>query len=111
MQPIRPRTVSISPTGHVLVTLETLTESNGAYGGRDLVVWGANYEYQLGIGKRGNTANAVTLHRPDGSRYLLHRVEATVKDLEGKVWKENVEVEQTAVAGNKTSVVYWRVVE
>jgi hypothetical protein len=110
MQPISPHAISISPTGHVLVTLETLTGSTGMHGGRDLVVWGANYDYQLGIGKRGNTANPVTLHRPDGSRYLLHKVEATVKDLEGKVWKSKAAVEQTAVAGNKTSVVYWRIV-
>jgi len=110
MQPIRPHAVSISPTGHVLVTLETLAGSTGMYGGRDLVAWGANYDYQLGVGKRGNTANAVTLHRPDGSRYLLQKVEATVKDLGGNVWKNKVEVEQTAVAGNKRSVVYWRIV-
>jgi len=110
MQPIRPHAVSISPTGHVLVTLETLAGSAGMYGGRDLVVWGANYDYQLGIGKRGNTASGVTLHRPDGSRYLLQKVETTVKDLEGKVWKNRAPVEQTAVAGNKASVVYWRVV-
>lgn len=110
MQPIRPHAVAISPTGHVLVTLETLAGSSGMYGGRDLVVWGANYDYQLGIGKRGNMANATTLHRPDGSRYLLQKVEATVKDLEGKVWRKKVEVEQTAVAGNKASVVYWRIV-
>jgi len=110
MQPIRPHAVSISPTGHVLVTLETLTGSTGVYGGRDLVVWGANYDYQLGLGKRGNTANGVMLHRSDGSRYLLQKVEAAVKDLEGKVWKNKAEVEQTAVAGNKRSIVYWRVV-
>jgi len=110
MQPIRPHAVSISPTGHVLVTLETLAGSTGMYGGRDLVVWGANYDYQLGIGKRGNTANPVMLHRPDGSRYLLRKVEAAVRDLEGKVWKNKAKVEQTAVAGNKTSVVYWRIV-
>ena len=110
MQPIKPHAVSISPTGHVLVTLETLTESTGKYGGRDLIVWGANYDYQLGIGKRGNTANAVTLHRPDGSRYLLQKVETKVKDLAGTVWKNKAEVEQTAVAGNKASVVYWRIV-
>ena len=110
MQPIRPHALSISPTGHVLVTLETLAGSTGIYGGRDLVVWGANYDYQLGLGKRGNTANAVTLHRPDGSRYLLQKVEAPVKDLEGKAWKNKAEVEQTAVAGSKASVVYWRIV-
>jgi hypothetical protein len=109
MQPIKPHTMSVSPTGHVLVTLETLAGSTGMYGGRDLVVWGANYDYQLGIGKRGNTANAVTLHRADGGRYLLHKVEATVKDLEGKVWRNKAEVEQRAVAGSKTSVVYWRI--
>ena len=108
-QPIRPYAVSVSPTGHVLVTLETLSGSTGKYGGRDVVVWGANYDYQLGIGKRGNMANAVTLHRPDGSRYLLQKAEARVQDLEGKVWKNKAEVEQTAVAGNKTSFVYWRI--
>ena len=102
--------MSVSPAGHVLVTLETLAGSAGMYGGRDLVIWGANYDYQLGIGKGGNTANAVTLHRPDGSRYLLQKLEARVKDLEGKVWKARAEVEQTAVAGHKTSVVYWRIV-
>lgn len=110
MQPIRPHAVSISPTGHVLVTLETLAGSAGMYGGRDLVVWGANYDFQLGMGKRGNIASAMTLHRPDGSRYLLQKVEAPVKDLEGKIWRKKVEVEQTAVAGNKASVVYWRIV-
>ena len=110
MQPIKPHAVSISPTGHVLVTLETLAGSTGIHGGRDLAVWGANYDYQLGIGKRGNTANVVMLHRLDGSRYLLQKVEATVKDLEGNVWKHKAEVEQTAVAGNKRSVVYWRIV-
>lgn len=111
MQPIRPHAASISSTGHVLVTLETLGGSTGTYGGRDLVVWGGNYDYQLGIGKRGNMAQAVTLHRPDGSRYLLQKVEATVNDLEGKIWKNKAEVEQTAVAGNKASVVYWRIVQ
>lgn len=110
MQPIRPHAISVSPTGHVLLTLDTLNRSSGIYSGRDLIVWGANYDFQLGTGKRSSLASATNLHRADGSRYMLMTAKAdVVKDLRGGVWKRNADVEQTAVAGVGSSVVYWRI--
>jgi hypothetical protein len=110
MQPIQPHAISISPTGHVLLTLNTLTRSTGIHNGRDLIVFGANHDGQLGTGKRKSLASATTLHRPDGSRYMLVKAKGDmVNDLQGKVWKRNVDVEQTAVAGYGNSVVYWKI--
>lgn len=111
MQPIRPHSISVSPTGHVLLALDTLSKSTGIHSGRDLMVWGANYDFQLGTGKRSSLASATNLHRADGSRYMLMTARAdVVKDLRGAVWKRNAQVEQTAVAGVGNSLVYWRIV-
>ena len=72
-------------------------------------MWGANQEYQLGNGKRGSIASPVVLHEPDGSRVMLGKRKADVKDMSGKVWKRGVTVEQCAVAGWGNSLVYWKI--
>ncbi|TCD65403.1 hypothetical protein EIP91_002702 [Steccherinum ochraceum] len=109
LQPIYPYDISISPSGHVLLTLETIARSGPGGGGRDLLAWGANQDYQLGNGKRGSVASPMTLESADGQRFLLEKKRAEVRDLSGKVWKKGVEVEQRAVTGFGTSVVYWRI--
>jgi hypothetical protein len=96
--------------GHVLLTLETLARTGDGTGGRDLIVWGSNYDHQLGIGKRGSLAAPTNLHRLDGSRFMLLRKKAAVvRDLGGKVWRNGVDVEQRAVALPGCSVVYWHI--
>ncbi|KAJ3541331.1 hypothetical protein NM688_g6101 [Phlebia brevispora] len=94
LQPIYPHDISISPTGHVLLTLDTLARSGPGGGGRDLLVWGLNQEYQLGNGKRGSIASPMILHAPDGQRFMLGRRTADIKDLSGKLWRKGVQVEQ-----------------
>ena len=109
LQPLVPHTISISPTGHVLLTLDTLSRS-GEGGGRDLVVWGAGYDYQLGNGKRASLPIPTMLHRPDGSRFMLiTRTAKIVNDFNGKILGRRVKVEQCAVAGYGNSVVYWKI--
>lgn len=110
LQAIAPERISISPTGHVLLTLDTRKHSGPGGGGKDVVVWGANFEYQLGNGKRGSLPTPTTLLTPEGERFMLQRKRATaVRDLQGQVWKKGVEVEQRALAGWNNSVVYWRI--
>ncbi|KAI0797823.1 RCC1/BLIP-II [Abortiporus biennis] len=115
LQAIHTHDISISPTGHVLLTLDTMSLQGPGGQGRDLVVWGANQDYQLGIGKRGSIATPTALQLPVGpdseeKRFILGRRKASeVRDLSGKVWKKGVEVEQRAVAGFGNSVVYWRI--
>ncbi|KAI0637144.1 RCC1/BLIP-II [Trametes polyzona] len=110
LQAIVPETISISPTGHVLLTLDTRKHAGPGGGGKDVVVWGANFDYQLGNGKRGSVPTPTVLLTPSGERFMLHRKRAKeVRDLQGQVWKKGVEVEQRAVAGWNNSVVYWRI--
>ena len=94
----------------MLLTLDTLARSGPGAGGRDLLVWGANSDYQLGNGKRGSTSTPRNLEGSKGERFMLGKKKAKeVKDLAGKIWKRGVEVEQCAVAGYGNSVVYWRI--
>lgn len=122
--------MSVSPTGHVLLTLDTLARAGPgvpAGGGRDLLVWGANRQYQLGNGKRTSLATPVLLELPGlpggggpeaskkenerkGRLMLVQRRVKEVKDLQGRRWKTNVDVEQSAVAGFGCSLVYWKIV-
>ncbi|KAG6813628.1 hypothetical protein H0H92_009246 [Tricholoma furcatifolium] len=74
LQPIAPDAVTISPTGHVLLTLNT--GSTTGVGGRDLVVWGKNYESELGNGKKSSLAVPTTLVTPEGGHFMLHRRKA-----------------------------------
>ncbi|KAI0055499.1 RCC1/BLIP-II [Artomyces pyxidatus] len=110
LQPIAPHAVAVSPDGHVLLTLDTLTHAGPGGGGKDVFVWGTNYEYQLGNGKRTSAAVPATLEGTDGVRFMLMQKKAdVVKDPRGRVWKRGVEVEQVAVAGYGNSLVYWRI--
>ncbi|KIJ69336.1 hypothetical protein HYDPIDRAFT_123692 [Hydnomerulius pinastri MD-312] len=109
MSPILPHAISISPTGHVLLTLETSSHAGPGGSGRDLVAWGLNHDYQLGTGKRTSLNVPTTVERPEGGRFILAIRKAAVSDLAGKVWKKNVEVEQCAVAGYGNSVIYWKI--
>ncbi|EKM55652.1 uncharacterized protein PHACADRAFT_121379 [Phanerochaete carnosa HHB-10118-sp] len=109
LQPIYPHQISVSPDGHVLLTLETLSRGGPGGAGRDLLVWGANQEFQLGNGKRGSLAVPTALHALNGERVILGKRRADIRDMKGKVWKKGVQVEQCAVAGWGNSVVYWRI--
>lgn len=106
--PIVPHALSVSPTGHILLSLDTQLHAGPGGSGRDLVAWGLNHDYQLGTGKRTSLNAATTLERPEGGRFILARRKAKVRDLSGKVWKKNVEVEQCAIGGYGNSVVYWK---
>ncbi|KAF9466301.1 regulator of chromosome condensation 1/beta-lactamase-inhibitor protein II [Collybia nuda] len=108
LQPIGPAAVTISPTGHVLLTLNTASDVD--VGGRDLVVWGKNYDSELGNGKKSSVPVPTTLETPEGGRFMLrNRLAKEVKDLHGKVWKRGVAVEQRAVVGFSSSAVYWKI--
>lgn len=111
LQAIVPHAMSISPTGHVLLTLDTHQLAGPGGGGRDIVAWGANMEYQLGNGRRGSVASPTAMERADGKRFMLYdRKAREVRDMQGRVYGRNVAVEQRAVAGWGNSVVYWRIV-
>jgi hypothetical protein len=79
-------------------------------GGRDLVVWGKNYDSELGNGKRSSLSIPTTLGTPEGGRFMLRtRLAKEVRDLRGKVCGHNMEVEQHAVVGFGSSAVYWKI--
>ena len=107
LEPIKPAEISISPTGHVLVSLKSSTKTG--VGGKDLMVWGKNYESELGNGKKASVAQPVVVEW-EGERLMLKTKRAKeVKDLQGRVWKTGVWVGQRATAGPQNSVVYWKV--
>lgn len=100
--------VSISPTGHVLVSLNSAKKSG--VGSNDLMFWGRNYDSESGNGKKASIGQPVVVES-EGERVLLKEKQAKeVKDLEGKVWKRGVRVQQQPVAGYQNSVVYWKIV-
>lgn len=104
-----PEEISISPTGHVLVTLNSSMSLDGI-GGRDLMVWGKNSESELGNGRKGSVAVPAPLATEDGERLMLTNMKAKeVKDLHGKLWKRDVKVEQKVATGYGNSAVYWRI--
>lgn len=110
LQPIVIHSLSVSKTGHAFLTLDTLTRSGGdANGGRDLFAWGLGRDYQLGTGKRTNLASPSNLEFPGSGRVMMMKRKAEVRDMEGKIWKRNAEVEQTAVAGYNASIVFWKI--
>ncbi|KAJ7582816.1 regulator of chromosome condensation 1/beta-lactamase-inhibitor protein II, partial [Mycena floridula] len=90
--PIVPHQVCVSPTGHVLLALDTPLS-------KDLVSWGKNHDSELGNGKKVSLSMPTTLEI-DGERFLLWNQKAKeIKDLSGKVCQKGVEVEQQAAAG------------
>ncbi|KAI0003218.1 regulator of chromosome condensation 1/beta-lactamase-inhibitor protein II [Russula compacta] len=117
LQPIVPHALSVSPDGHVLLALETHARAGPGGGGRDLLAWGTNYEYQVGNGKRASIAVPTTLEPPveldrdgDGERIMLVRRRAKiVRDPQGRVWRRGVDVEQVVIGGYGNSLVYWRI--
>ncbi|KAG2158456.1 regulator of chromosome condensation 1/beta-lactamase-inhibitor protein II [Suillus bovinus] len=109
MSPILPHAISVSPTGHVLLTLDTQAHGGPGGSGRDLVAWGTNHDYQLGTGRRSSLPVPTTLEHPEGGRFILGQRKTLVRDIAGNVWKKRVEVEQCAVAGYGNSIVYWKI--
>ncbi|KAI0282735.1 regulator of chromosome condensation 1/beta-lactamase-inhibitor protein II [Russula brevipes] len=109
LQPIVPHALSVSPDGHVLLALDTHALA-GPGGGRDLLAWGTNYDYQIGNGKRASIAVPTTLETADGNRVMLGKFRAKiVRDPQGRVWRRGVDVEQVAIGGHGSSLVYWRI--
>lgn len=108
LQPIVPQSAAISPTGHVLLTLDTSLRGVEC---RDLLVWGKNHEFELGNGKKSSQAMPIYLESTQqGERFMLcQRKAKVVRDLKGNAWKRGVKVEQRAVVGYGNSVVYWKV--
>ncbi|KAF8968391.1 regulator of chromosome condensation 1/beta-lactamase-inhibitor protein II [Flammula alnicola] len=111
LEPIKPSEISISPTGHILLSLNSSDDSAGV-GGKDLMVWGKNHESELGNGKKSSLVIPTPVQSPDeDERFMLMRKKAKeVKDLHGKVWKHGVTVEQHVAAGYENSIVYWKIV-
>ncbi|KDR81766.1 hypothetical protein GALMADRAFT_60407 [Galerina marginata CBS 339.88] len=109
LEPIRPEEISISPTGHVLLALNSSADSGGV-GGRDLMVWGRNQDSELGNGKKSSMATPTALQTADGERLMLMNKKAReVRDLHGKVWKKEVQVEQHVAVGYGSSAIYWKI--
>ena len=74
------------------------------------MVWGKNYESELGNGKRGSVAVPTPLATENGERFMLTNTKAKeVKDLQGKLWKRGVKVEQKVATGHGNSAVYWKI--
>ena len=110
LQPIVPHALCVSPDGHVLLSLETHTGAGPGGSGRDLFAWGTNYDYQVGNGRRASIAVPTTLEPVEGDRIMLEKRRAKlVRDPEGRVWRRGVQVEQVAIGGFGTSLIYWRI--
>ena len=76
------------------------------------MVWGKNYESELGNGKRGSVAVPTPLAAENGERLMLMNMKAKeVKDLHCKLWKRGVKVEQKVATGYGNSAIYWRIAE
>jgi hypothetical protein len=111
LDPIKPDAVTISPSGSVLVSINSAVDSQGV-GGSDLYVWGRNFDSELGNGKKSSVAGPIHLEVPEGERLMLmERKAKEVRDLHGKVWKRGVRVKQHVAAGYGTSAAYWKIVD
>ena len=124
--------MAISPTGHVLASVDSSADSNGV-GGDDVYIWGRNFEGELGNGKKSSLATPLNVAlepaphigvsfgglpvakgpidpaREDQRLMLTERKANEVKDLKGRVWKRGVKVKQSVAAGYGTSAVYWKI--
>ncbi|KAG8861942.1 hypothetical protein FRB96_002385 [Tulasnella sp. 330] len=129
-QPLACKLVSASPTGHTIVLLDTFQLDGNVHAqngdqtrkGRDVLVWGANSNYQLGLGKRSSMAVPTPLpsvsfiggYDVDDQLNRMMARERTVSaltDLKGKKVAKNAKVEQSVVAGWGCSAMYWKVVQ
>lgn len=103
--------LTASPTGHTILTFETLARAGpGGVKGRDLVVWGQNKDYELGNGKRNIQATPGNISTESGMRLMLLEKAGPVMDWQGKRWARKVVVQQTPVAGYGCSLIYWKIV-
>ncbi|KAG9008041.1 hypothetical protein FRB94_013806 [Tulasnella sp. JGI-2019a] len=128
-QPLAPKLVSASPTGHTIALLDTFDldgnthhqSHNQARKGRDIFVWGANANYQLGLGKRSSIAVPTPLPSDAfiggydvdqhlGRMMARERTAQVLMDLQGKKVAKNAKVEQSVVAGWGCSAIYWKIV-
>ncbi|KAG8691051.1 Aminopeptidase 2 mitochondrial [Ceratobasidium sp. 423] len=110
IQPLRARSISVSPspqTSHTLLTLDTGTlaevpSKHGAHpAGHDVLVLGYNADGQLGNGKRANLcvpSHVSALGGVVGRMMLRHREKALIVDMQGNSCGKG-NVEETAVAG------------
>ncbi|KAJ7752034.1 regulator of chromosome condensation 1/beta-lactamase-inhibitor protein II [Mycena metata] len=104
-QSIPLRSINISPTGHVLATLEPVS------GDRDVHAWGRNQDYELGNGKKAGVSSPMPVVDASNGRLLLQRKRAReVRDLEGRICARGIEVKQDIAVGLGCSAVYWRLV-
>jgi hypothetical protein len=119
VQPLRTRSISVSPapqTSHTLLTLDTgtLGEAPSAHRahpvGHDVLVLGYNADGQLGNGKRASLcipSHVSALGGVVGRMMLRHREKVPLVDMQGRSCGKG-NVEETAVAGWNCSAVYWR---
>ncbi|KAF4608721.1 hypothetical protein EYR40_001068 [Pleurotus pulmonarius] len=88
---ISPYSISVSPSGHVLLTLN----ADMNVGGRDLMVWGKNHDSELGNGKKGSSPLPSALANIDDlimnlkEGYILHRGSARVRGQDAKISSTN----------------------
>ncbi|TXT14552.1 uncharacterized protein COLE_00745 [Cutaneotrichosporon oleaginosum] len=127
--------ISPSPNTHVFAVLDTVSEADakglkdGLYG-RDVMVWGGNFDYQLGNGKKSGVAvpqhlpsliphaiDAIVAQTPEAessplplTRLQLHAAVADTYDMLGKLIKRGVKTEETVVAGYNCSVLYNKII-
>lgn len=74
-----------------------------------MFVWGTNQQYELGNGRRASLAVPTAPQKAGGTRFMLMKTWADVKDMQGKVWKRGATVEQCAQAGYGNTIVYWKI--
>ncbi|KDN49438.1 hypothetical protein RSAG8_02140, partial [Rhizoctonia solani AG-8 WAC10335] len=121
IQPLKLRSISVSPapqTSHTLLTLSTgtLGEAPGKHGahpvGHDVLVLGYNVDGQLGNGKRANLcvpSHVAALGGVVGRMMLKHREKVPLVDMQGRSCGKG-NVEETAIAGWNCSAIYWRLI-
>lgn len=134
--PIRYISISPSPAAHAFAVLDTLQTADAkgskeSVFGRDVLVWGANAEYQLGTGKRSSVSTPQNLpglvpHAMDAvvaasleksaspiplSRLQLHITTAPAYDPLGKLIKKRAKCEETVLAGWNCSVLYNKIID
>ncbi|MCJ1426682.1 hypothetical protein MMC29_004585 [Sticta canariensis] len=117
--PIRLKRLSVGSTHasatmdnvtHVRAGLSTSTDSaNDTNWGADVLWWGGNEFFQLGLGKRNNVATPLYLPPLDGvekgRRREEHRFQITPRHV-GKVGERKVSFEQRVECGRMISAVY-----
>ncbi|KIO32474.1 hypothetical protein M407DRAFT_213529 [Tulasnella calospora MUT 4182] len=122
-RPLAPKAISASPTNHAAVIMGSADNSGTSKivtKTGDVLLWGCNTDYQLGLRRRSNMAVPTPLPvepfvggydvDPTWGRLLTReRKVSVVRDLEGKAVGKNKTVEQAVVAGWGCTAVYWKV--